>query len=112
MANIPNQVTLTVTNAEVAAELEALALAYEDTVQKLRYEADRLRQGFTLTLDVRATQVHMPAPAPTPEPSLGERMFAEKVQKVGLKPTTAPLPEDAIRLIDEMTKTDNKGEEE
>jgi hypothetical protein len=65
MANTPNQVTITVTNAEVAAELEALATAYEETVQKLRYEADRLRQGFNLTLNVSATQVHIAKPTLT-----------------------------------------------
>ncbi|MEG2887230.1 MAG: hypothetical protein RR853_08905 [Aurantimicrobium sp.] len=138
--------TITVTNAEVAAELEALAQAYEDTVQKLRYEADRLRQGFQLTLNVSATQVHLAKPTPDRDEELFSgpeeeetlarlRREAEKQRRANERmehddPRHADeqdpnrrdqqrpldsLPEEAIKLIDEMTSpsdTMDKEEEE
>ncbi|AVR56976.1 hypothetical protein PBI_TRISCUIT_104 [Microbacterium phage Triscuit] len=151
MATIPNQVVVHITQTELAQQLEELALQYEEVVQTLRWQAENLRSGFDLTLDVRATQVSQPVAKkpepevmegvcgdtlinPTPEEldgdisdeevaeALGEPQTAagkflfgdgpDMIGKVGLKPKTDPLPEDAIRLIDEMTKTNNKGEEE
>lgn len=106
---MPNQVIVTVTNMEVANELEALALAYEETVNKLRYEAERLRQGFTLTLDVRATQVHIPAPEYKLY-DVDEEAIAERIREASLKtdPEVKTLPQEAIDLIDSMTKSEEE----
>lgn len=63
---MPNKVNVTVTMKELADEFEALAVTYEELVQKIRYEADRLRQGYELSLDIRATQATPTPPAADP----------------------------------------------
>jgi hypothetical protein len=154
MAHMPNQVTVHITQGELAQQLEELALQYEEVVQTLRWQAENLRSGFDLTLDIRATQVSQPVRNFDPPPNEEDEAeaFAEpktKAQndalirlrreaeaqrnrlareqgtpsifdafepKVGLKSTPEKsvnkLPQEAIDLIDSMTNTSNKGEEE
>lgn len=60
MAYTPNEITTTVVNEEVANELEALAESYEEVANKLRFQAEHLRKGFTITLQVTTSQVQHP----------------------------------------------------
>lgn len=77
MAQMPNSMTVTVTQSPMAAELETLALQHEEFANLCRAQADRLRHGFELTLQLQATQVmHKPeedliATKSEPEPTEG-----------------------------------------
>lgn len=76
MAHMPSEITVQVANLEVAAELDELADTYEEVAQKLRFQAEHLRKGFPITLQITTSQV-------TPPNSMAE---AERIADI-LNPT-------------------------
>ena len=54
MAHMPNLMHVTVTNAEVAHKLESMADAYDELAQICRRQAESLRTGFEIALEITA----------------------------------------------------------